>query len=133
MPGGIRIFVRGWPEFVTMTQQLPEGYGQIIREFFKKSVRKIRGKVWGFTPVRTGFLRARWRQRIDGQPTPRFGTVFNNVFYARPLEFSNMRPRRRGRIPFLRPARALSVGAIRGFAKQAMVKLGELWETGNAR
>ena len=75
-----------------------------LKNFVEVTNRVIVTKAQAFSPEDTGLLRASWVGNINANARPMTAVVTNKVKYALPLEVSGFKPKRRGSIPFLKPA-----------------------------
>lgn len=98
-------------------RKFPDVVGAALKRWLQRSTRLVKGTTQDFTPVDTGLLRSKWDARFQSARNPKWGSVYNPIHYAVPLEESDKSPRGVGRIPFLAPAIDASIGRIRNFVK----------------
>lgn len=129
MAAEIEITIEGMEKLLAKTRGTEKWLGPPLRRMLERMAFTIEGRAARFSPYEFGRLQASWRHTLDAQPIPLSATIGSSVLYAKFLEFSDppKKPRRMGRIPFLRPAFEESQGDIQGFAETATQEIKAAW------
>lgn len=103
----VKINTKGFEKFNrNMTRALKDG--------LRKSALVVERKAKIYSPVDTGTLRRSIKtERVEGEIDGFSVTIAPSVSYAAAVEFGGKKPRKQGRIPYMRPALRDSEGQIR--------------------
>jgi hypothetical protein len=96
-----------------------------LKMILEQGALTIERKAKEFSPVDLGRLKGSMTHQLDASSVPLWSKAGTNVEYAAPLEYSNKRPRKVGRIPFFRPAIEESREKVEGFIKEASAMIEE--------